>query len=127
MSLVIFSSKVGMTTLTIDSAALRATSVTVTDEALSVELIDGRSLSVPLGWYPRLRHGTTAERDHCEFIGEGRGIHWPDLDEDISVEGLIAGRPSGESASSFKRWLEFRVKFPAPATRPLQSILPAPG
>ena len=74
-----------MTTLTVDDAGLRATSVLVTDDALSVELIDGRSLSVPIVWYPRLRHSTPAERNNFEFIDGGSGIHWPDLDEDISI------------------------------------------
>ena len=85
-----------------------ATSVAVSDEALVVELEDGRTLSVPLAWYPRLAHGTPAEREHWRLIGRGEGIHWPDLDEDISVDGLLGGRPSGESQRSFARWLEGR-------------------
>ncbi|HEX2202324.1 MAG TPA: DUF2442 domain-containing protein [Longimicrobium sp.] len=80
----------------------------VTDDALTVELADGRVLSVPLVWYPRLAHGTPEERNHWRLIGRGEGIHWPDLDEDLSVEGLLAGRPSGESQQSLKRWLEGR-------------------
>ena len=83
-----------------------AEEVTVTEDTLTAELADGRSISVPLVWYPRLVHATQQERDNWEFIGRGRGIHWPDLDEDLSVEGLITGRPSGESQRSFKRWLE---------------------
>lgn len=98
-----------MTTLTLDSASLKATAVEVTAEALSVELADGRSISVPLAWYPRLLHGTPAERGHHRFIGGGEGIHWPDLDEDVSVEGLVAGRTSGESQRSLQRWLEARA------------------
>ena len=78
----------------------------VTEDTLSVELADGRTISAPLAWYPRLVHATQAERDNWELIGDGQGIHWPDLDEDLSVEGLLAGRPSGESQRSFKRWLE---------------------
>ena len=85
-----------------------ATGASVTDEALVVELSDGRSVSVPLAWYPRLLHGTAPERGRWELIGRGEGIHWPDLDEDISVEGLLAGRPSGESQRSLKRWLASR-------------------
>ncbi len=112
-----------MATLTIDGASLHATSVVVTEDALAVELIDGRSLAVPIGWYPRLRHGSPAERNNYCFIGGGSGIHWPDLDEDISIEGLIAGRPSGESQRSFQHWLAFRAKYPNPATRPPQTIL----
>ena len=82
--------------------------VRVTDDSLSVDLSDGRSVTVPLGWYPRLLHGSVAERNDWSLIGAGYGIHWEELDEDISVENLIAGHPSGESQSSFKRWLESR-------------------
>lgn len=80
----------------------------VTDAALTVELSDGRVLSVPLVWYPRLRHATPEERQRWRFIDGGEGIHWPDLDEDISVANLLAGKPSGESQRSFARWLELR-------------------
>ncbi len=97
-----------MTTLILDSAALRATAVRITEDALVVELADGRSISAPLGWYPRLFHGTTKDREHFQFIAGGEGIHWPELDEDISVEGIVAGRPSGESQRSLQRWLDAR-------------------
>ena len=83
-------------------------SVAVTDEAVQFELSDGRAVSAPLAWYPRLAHGTPAERAHWRLVGRGAGVHWPDLDEDISVEGVLAGRPSGESQASLKRWLESR-------------------
>lgn len=83
-----------------------ATHIIVTAEELTAELYDGRTISVPLAWYPRLTHATQQERDNWRFIGIGQGVHWPDLDEDISIEGLIAGRKSGESQTSFKRWLE---------------------
>jgi hypothetical protein len=73
--------------------------------ALSAELSDGRTISVPLDWYPRLAHAMPRERETWELIGGGEGIHWPDLDEDISIEGLLAGRRSGESDGSFQRWL----------------------
>jgi len=86
----------------------QAQDVTLSDESLTVELVDGRSVSVPLAWYPRLTHATLAERENWRLIGWGEGIHWPDLDEDISVEGLLAGRPSGESQASFQRWLQTR-------------------
>lgn len=86
----------------------RAQAVRVTDDALIVDLVDGRVISVPLAWYPRLAQGTTAERAHWRFIGEGEGIHWADLDEDISVDGLLAGRRSGETQASLRRWLEKR-------------------
>ena len=95
-----------MITSTIEVRIPEAEDVSVTDDTLHVELSDGRTISVPLAWYPRLVHATREERDNWELIGEGQGIRWPDLDEDLSVEGLIAGRPSGESQRSFKRWLE---------------------
>jgi hypothetical protein len=81
----------------------------VNDDTLTVELCDGRTISVPVAWYPRLSHGTSEERNHWRLIGNGRGIHWPDLDEDISVENLLAGQPSAESQTSFKRWLDQRA------------------
>ena len=79
-------------------------------DMLTVELSDGRRLSVPLEWYPRLVNGTEAERQHWELIREGDGIHWPDLDEDLSVEGLLAGRRSVESAGSLQRWFDRRKR-----------------
>lgn len=86
----------------------RAQSVVVTDDSLAVDLVDGRTVSVPVSWYPRLSHATPPERENWRLIGEGEGVHWPDLDEDISVEDLLSGRPSGESQSSLKRWLAAR-------------------
>ena len=86
-----------------------AVRVTVTKDALAVDLADGRTVIAPLAWYPRLLHGSTEERKRWRLIGRGEGIHWPDLDEDISVNGLLAGRPSGESQRSFKRWLADRA------------------
>lgn len=85
-----------------------AQNVRVDEDTLTVDLSDGRTLSVPLAWYPRLFHGTPAERNHWRLIGQGEGIHWPDLDEDVSVEGLLLGRASGESQRSFQRWIEDR-------------------
>lgn len=85
-----------------------ATTVVVTDDTLTLDLSDGRSISVPLAWFPRLVHGSPKERTTWRLIGRGEGIHWPDLDEDISVEALIAGRPSGESQQSFAKWLRAR-------------------
>jgi hypothetical protein len=98
-----------MTTLILDSASLRATAVEITADSLTVELADGRTITAPLAWFPHLFHGTPAERGHFRFIGAGEGIHWPDLDEDISVKGLVAGRPSGESHGSLQRWLQARA------------------
>jgi hypothetical protein len=86
----------------------RVTTVFVTNDTLSVDLEDGRTISVPIGWYPRLAYGTAAERANYEISGAGYGIHWPDLDEDISVEGLLLGRKSMESPASFARWLKQR-------------------
>jgi len=82
--------------------------VRVTADELVVELVDGRTVSVPVQWYPRLAHGSPTERQNWQIIGRGVGIHWPDLDEDIAVEDLLAGRPSGESQPSFQRWLQSR-------------------
>ena len=86
-----------MTSSLTEIAVPAATNVVVTDDTLTVDLSDGRTISVPLAWYPRLAHGTPEERATWRLIGRGEGIHWPQLDEDISVEGLIAGKPSGES------------------------------
>ena len=69
-----------------------ATDISFSDSAFHVILSDGRELTVPLAWFPRLLHGNPVQRTHWEFIGGGEGIHWPDLDEDISVAGLLAGR-----------------------------------
>ena len=95
-----------MSSLVVEAKAL---DVQLTDDCLSVDLSDGRTISVPLAWYPRLMHGTSAERSNWRFIGDKEGIHWPDLDEDISVENLLLGKPSGESQRSFKQWLEQRL------------------
>jgi hypothetical protein len=85
-----------------------AESVTFSDDSMTVHLDDGRALSVPLTWYPRLLHGAVEEREQFELIGDGEGIHWPSLDEDISVEGLLAGRRSAETHASLSRWLAKR-------------------
>src|SRR5205809_6477245 len=93
-----------MTSLANKQIEIRATSVRVSDDALIVDLGDGRTVSAPLAWYPRLLHGTAAERDDHQLIGEGLGINWPQLDEYISVEGILAGRRSHESSESFEQW-----------------------
>jgi hypothetical protein len=90
-------------------SAPTATSVSVTEDSLTVDLSDGRTIVVPLPWFPRLLHGTPAERSNFRLVGNGSGIHWPDLDEDISIEGLLAGRRSGETQTSLGRWLASRV------------------
>jgi hypothetical protein len=97
----------GNNTLTVDHEA-RALEVAFSEDAMTVALDDGRSVSVPLAWYPRLLAGSRAERQRFELIGDGEGIHWPDLDEDISVEGILAGRRSAESDASLARWKAHR-------------------
>lgn len=98
-----------MNSLAIETQEARAQSVTVSEDSLTVDLVDGRTITVPLMWYARLWHGTPEERNNFEIIGDGTLIHWPDLDEDLSVSGLLAGRRSGESQESLKRWLEERA------------------
>jgi hypothetical protein len=83
--------------------------VVVTDDTLTVDLSDGRTISVPVAWYPRLAHGSAQEQGKWRLIGHGEGIHWPDLDRDISVEGLLAGKRSGESQQSLEKWLAGRT------------------
>ena len=87
-----------------------ATGVTVSEDTLLLELADGRTIAAPLAWYPRLVHASAEERGNWRPIGGGRGIHWPAIDEDISVANLLAGQPSAESQSSFKKWLTARTK-----------------
>lgn len=98
-----------MSTLVVEAPAAIAQQVQVTDDELVIALTDGRRISAPLAWYPRLLHGTPTERNHWRLIADGEGIHWPDLDEDLSVEGVVLGRPSGESQASLKRWLAQRA------------------
>ena len=86
----------------------RAEHVTITDDTLSVDLGDGRTIAAPLAWFPRLVHATPDEKNNWRLIGQGEGIHWEDLDEDINIEGLLEGQPSGESQTSFKKWLDDR-------------------
>jgi hypothetical protein len=121
-----------MSTSSLEPETALAKSARVTARALVVELRDGRTVSVPLQWYPRLAQGSPRERERWELIGPGVGIHWPALDEDISVAGLLQGRPSGESDASFRRWLNSRRR---PANHRLQptkahrrrSLTRAPG
>jgi hypothetical protein len=89
-------------------AEVRAQNLAITEDSLIVDLSDGRSITVPTAWYPRLQHGTSRERNNWRWIGDREGIHWPDLDEDISIENLVLGQPSGESQDSFRRWLAER-------------------
>jgi len=97
-----------MSSSAVEIRQARAQAVNVTEDALTVDLADGRTITVPLAWYPRLLQASPAERGNWRFVGDREGIHWPDLDEDISVEGLLAGKRSGETQSSLKSWLEQR-------------------
>jgi len=97
-----------MNTLAVEIRIPEALNVTLTDDTLSVDLSDGRSISVPIAWFPRLLYASEQERSNWRLIGRGMGIHWEDIDEDISIEGLLAGKPSGESQESFKKWLDRR-------------------
>ena len=106
-----------MNTLAFETSRPTAERVKISSDTLQVDLSDGRSIAVPLSWYPRLLHGTPDARRNWRLIGRGTGIHWEDLDEDVSVEGLLAGQPSGESQMSFKRWLESRSSAGRPLAR----------
>ncbi|MGR3173841.1 MAG: DUF2442 domain-containing protein [Candidatus Scalindua sp.] len=96
-----------MSTLALEHESL-AQKVVFTENSFVVYLSDGRNISVPIIWYPRLLNGNKQERENYELIGDGEGIHWPDIDEDISVDGILAGRRSGESQSSLDKWLTRR-------------------
>jgi hypothetical protein len=98
----------GMHSVTLTLNLVKVIHVMVSDDTLAVDLEDGRTIAVPIGWYPRLAYGTPAERANFQISGAGYGIHWPDLDEDIGVEGLILGKKSSESRSSFENWLRHR-------------------
>jgi hypothetical protein len=91
------------------TADIQAKNVAITEDTLTVCLADGRTISVPLEWFPRLMHASQAERKNWRLIGKGAGLHWPDLDEDISVHGLLLGRRSTESRRSFQLWLQKRT------------------
>ena len=101
-------SSLGMSSSANKVSQARAVDLSITADTLSVSLADGRTITVPLRWYPRLEHGTPAEQGRWELIGTGVGIHWPDLDEDISVESLLQGHASNESAVSIDRALAGR-------------------
>ena len=95
-----------MSTLT-SAISPRAVGVEITDDTLTISLVDGRVVSVPISWYPRLSNARPEDRAKWEFIGGGHGIHWPELDEDISVENVLLGQPSGEGARSFAKWKQW--------------------
>ena len=94
-----------MSSSVVEIQEARAQSAGLTGEALTVDLVDGRTIIVPLVWFPRLWHGTPRERSHFEIFGDGAYIHWPDLDEDLTVAGLLVGHRSGESSQSLRKWL----------------------
>ena len=101
-----------MSILALEPQILYAEDIEVTQESLKVDLSDGRTITVPLAWYPRLLHATPKERKYWRLIGGGQGIHWEDIEEDISVEGLLSGRPSQETQTSLKKWLDQRKASP---------------
>ena len=98
-----------MSTLVLEIDPL-ATTVAMTDDDLTVDLADGRRIVVPLAWYPRLLNASEGERNNWQLLGDGYAVEWPDLDEHIGVEGLLAGRHSGENPQSLARWLASRSK-----------------
>jgi hypothetical protein len=98
----------GMSTLVTDIEIANVINALVSADSLAVNLEDGRTISVPIGWFPRLLHATEKERNNWKLIGRGKGLHWPDLDEDVSVKGLLSGHGSGESQESLKKWLDVR-------------------
>ena len=97
-----------MSSLAVEVQEPRGKSVKVNDDEVIVDLVDGRTITVPLAWYPRLWHGSPQERNHFEIFADGAYIHWPDLDEDLTVAGMLAGQRSGESPQSLKKWLDSR-------------------
>jgi len=97
-----------MSSLAVEVQEPRGKSVKVNDDEVRVDLVDGRTITVPLAWYPRLWHGSPQERNHFEIYADGAYIHWPDLDEDLTVAGMLAGQRSGESPQSLKKWLGSR-------------------
>jgi len=99
-----------MSSLVVEVQEPRAKTVKVSHERITVDVVDGRTIVVPLAWFPRLWYGTVQERGHLEIFGDGAYIHWPDLDEDLTVAGLLAGQRSGESPESLKKWLASRTR-----------------
>lgn len=98
-----------MNSLVVEVPEARVQDIAISEDSLTVDLVDGRTVVVPLLWYPRLWHGTPEERNNLEIIGDNTLVSWPDLDEDLSIAGILAGRRSGESPQSLKRWLTERA------------------
>jgi Protein of unknown function (DUF2442) len=107
-----------MNSSTVEVRETFATAVVVSEDTLSAELADGRTIAVPLAWYPRLMNATVEERGGWRLIGGGRGIHWPAIDEDVSIANLLNGQPSAESQASLKKWLAGRAKSSRGRKRP---------
>ncbi|MYC21125.1 MAG: DUF2442 domain-containing protein [Caldilineaceae bacterium SB0662_bin_25] len=102
----IFADALGLRVEAIETEAPRVTGVEISSGRVTAHLIDGRMISAPLIWYPRLAHATPDERNGWELRGGGQRVHWPDLDEEISIEGMLAGQPVGENRRLFSDWLE---------------------
>jgi hypothetical protein len=100
----------GMPSAMVLLAPVKAVRVQVSSDTLTVDLEDGRTISVPIGWYPRLAYAKPEERANVQIAGAGYGLYWPDLDEDVGVEGLLLGKKSTENAASLARWLERRIR-----------------
>lgn len=100
-----------MSTSAIEPKLSQIQDVTIGRIHLTLKLADGRAVAAPLDWFPRLKAGTPKERRNWEFIGAGFGVHWPDLDEDISLENILDGRKSMESDKSFHKWLRARKQL----------------
>ncbi len=98
----------GPNTSATDALSAAAKSVSVSEDTLTVDLVDGRTISVPLAWFPRLVHATKRERQAWRLIGRGEGIQWTEIEEDVSVAGLLAGRCSVETEESLRKWLAAR-------------------
>ena len=115
-----------MPTSTADTRRPCAIRARVSNEAIVVELRDGRTVTAPLNWYPRLLHGSARERRNWRLMGGGMGVHWPDLDEDLSVEHILAGRRSAESHASLGKWLAAR-KMAGERRQPARAVARATG
>ena len=98
-----------MISLAIKPESIQIKQIKTTQTDLTLEFLDGRVLSVPLAWYPRLLHGTIHEREVFELLDDGKMIHWPLLDEDLTVVGILSGLKSGESQASLQQWLDSRA------------------
>ncbi len=106
-----------MSSLDVEIQEARARAVRITEDSLTVDLVDGRTVIVPLVWFPRLWHGSPDERGRLEIFGDGAYVHWPELNEDLTIASLLSGRRSGESSKSLKKWSAARRKKRTQATK----------